>query len=68
MAALVAAEPDLLAIDRSERARGSDPRELLDEVDVPAWVTFRRRDGGHLSDGTPIEDAVHAVTRAAAGA
>ena len=65
IAALAAAEPDLLAIETIPNGReAAILGELLTEVDVPAWVTFCCRDGGHLSDGTPIEDAVRAVTRA----
>jgi homocysteine S-methyltransferase len=30
--------------------------------DVPAWVSFSCRDGGHLCDGTAFERAVEAVT------
>lgn len=31
--------------------------ELLQECKTPAWVSFSCRDGRHISDGTPIEDA-----------
>jgi homocysteine S-methyltransferase len=31
--------------------------ELLQECRTPAWVSFSCRDGRHISDGTPIEDA-----------
>lgn len=58
--ALVAAEPDLLAI---ETIPSVVEAEALVEVlarlgDVPAWVSFSCRDDAHLSDGTPIGDAV----------
>jgi homocysteine S-methyltransferase len=31
--------------------------ELLEHAETPAWVSFSCRDGGTISDGTPIEDA-----------
>lgn len=31
--------------------------ELLEECDTPAWVSFSCRDGAHISDGAPVEDA-----------
>jgi S-methylmethionine-dependent homocysteine/selenocysteine methylase len=65
IAALAAAEPDLLAVETIPSGReAAILGELLTEVELPAWVTFCCRDGGHLSDGTPIEEAVRAVTRA----
>ena len=58
--ALVAAGPDLLAIETIPSVVETEAIvEVLDELgDVPAWVSFSCRDGGHLNDGTPIEDAV----------
>lgn len=63
--ALVDAEPDLLAIETIPSGREAVILgELLAEVPaVEAWVTFCCRDEHHLSDGTPITDAVSAVTR-----
>ncbi len=59
------AGPDLLAIETIPNGREAEILgELLTEVpEVEAWVTFCCRDDHHLSDGTPIADAVRAVTR-----
>jgi homocysteine S-methyltransferase len=64
--ALVDAGPDLLAIETIPSGREATILgELLTEIPgVEAWVTFCCRDEHHLSDGTPIDDAVRAVTRA----
>jgi homocysteine S-methyltransferase len=35
---------------------------LLDEVAVPAWISFSCVDGAHLRSGVPIESAIEAVT------
>ena len=51
---------DLLAVETIPSAReGRVLRRLLDRLDdpPPAWVSFTCRDGGHLSDGTPVEEA-----------
>ncbi len=32
--------------------------ELLGDIEKPAWISFSCRDGGHLSDGTVVEEAV----------
>jgi len=62
--ALAAASPDLLAIETIPSGReAAILGELLTEVDVEAWVTFCCRDGDHLSDGTPLDEAIRAVTR-----
>ena len=65
MAELVAAGADLLAVETIPNGReAAIAAELLAELPgVDAWATFCCRDGGHLSDGTPIRDAVRAVTR-----
>ena len=64
IATVAAAGPDLLAIETIPSGReASILGELLTEVDVEAWVTFCCQDGAHLSDGTPLEDAIRAVTR-----
>jgi homocysteine S-methyltransferase len=57
---LAAASPDLLAVETIPSVVETEALvEVLDELgDVPAWVSFSCGDGGHLSDGTPIEDAV----------
>lgn len=62
--ALVDAGPDLLAIETIPSGReAAILGELLSEFDTEAWVTFCCRDDHHLSDGTPVSDAVKAVTR-----
>jgi homocysteine S-methyltransferase len=33
----------------------------LDEIGLPAWVSFSCRDAAHLNDGTPLVDAVDVV-------
>ena len=64
IAAVTAGGPDLLAIETIPSGReAAILGELLTEVDVEAWVTFCCRDGAHLSDGTPLDDAIRAVTR-----
>jgi homocysteine S-methyltransferase len=63
--ALVDAEPDLLAIETIPNGREAMilGELLAEQPGVEAWVTFCCRDDHHLSDGTPIADAVRAVTR-----
>jgi S-methylmethionine-dependent homocysteine/selenocysteine methylase len=63
--AMVDAGADLLALETIPSGReAAILGELLNEVPrMEAWVTFCCRDGHHLSDGTPIGDAVRAVTR-----
>lgn len=62
--ALVDAGSDLLAIETIPSGReAAILGELLSEFDTEAWVTFCCRDDHHLSDGTPVSDAVKAVTR-----
>lgn len=62
--ALVDAGPDLIAIETIPSGReAAILGELLSEFDTEAWVTFCCRDDHHLSDGTPVSDAVKAVTR-----
>jgi len=58
LAVLDAAGADLLAcetIPNIEEARVL--AELLRTAKTPAWVSFCCRDAGHLSDGTPVEEA-----------
>ena len=65
MEALAEAEPDLLAIETIPsivEARAL-VRALERVPDVPAWVSFSCRDGGHLCDGTPFEQAVAVAAR-----
>ena len=63
--AMVDAEADLLAIETIPSGReAAILGELLTEVPgTESWVTFCCRDDHHLSDGTPISEAVRAVTR-----
>jgi len=63
--ALVDAKPDLLAIETIPNGREAMilGELLTEQLGVEAWVTFCCRDEHHLSDGTPIADAVRAVTR-----
>lgn len=63
--ALADAGPDLLAIETIPSGREAMILgELLTQPPgVEAWVTFCCRDEHHLSDGTPIDAAVRAVTR-----
>ena len=60
---LVAAEPDLLAIetipDVDEAAALADV--LCDFRHLPAWMTFSAVDDAHVCAGQPIEEAVAAV-------
>lgn len=51
---------DLLAVETIPSAReGRVLRRLLERLErsPPAWISFTCRDGGHLSDGTPVEEA-----------
>ena len=58
--ALAEAGPDLFAIETIPsivEARAL-VRALERVSDVPTWVSFSCRDGGHICDGTPFEEAV----------
>jgi homocysteine S-methyltransferase len=61
-AVLAAAAPDLLA---AETIPSIDEAEalisVLDEVGLPAWMSFSCRDATHLNDGTRLADAVDVV-------
>lgn len=65
IAELARAGADVIALETIPNGReAAILGELLAEVpDVEAWVSFCCRDGGHLSDGTPIGDAVRAAGR-----
>lgn len=56
---LLAERAELLAIETIPSLHEVEAlRVLLDEhPDLPAWVSFSCRDGGHLADGTPVERA-----------
>lgn len=61
--ALLEAGPDLLAFETIPSIREVTALvELLVEYEgVESWMTFCCRDGEHLSDGTPVEEAVRVV-------
>jgi homocysteine S-methyltransferase len=64
--ALAEAEPDVFAVETipSFVEAGALARALERVPEIPAWVSFSCRDGGHVCDGTPIEEAVEIVTAA----
>jgi homocysteine S-methyltransferase len=61
--ALVAAEPDLLAIETIPSIVEAEAlMQVLDDLpDVAAWVSFSCRDASDLNDGTPFDAAVDLV-------
>lgn len=64
--ALAEAEPDVLAVETIPsfvEARAL-VRALEKVPEIPAWVSFSCRDGGHICDGTPIGSAVEVVASA----
>jgi homocysteine S-methyltransferase len=64
--ALAEAEPDVLAVETIPsfvEARGH-VRALEKVPEIPAWISFSCRDGGHICDGTPIRSAVEVVASA----
>lgn len=64
--ALAEAEPDALAVETIPsfvEARAL-VRALEKVPEIPAWVSFSCRDGGHICDGTPIGSAVEVVASA----
>lgn len=57
--ALVEAGVDLLAFETIPTIREAEVLvRLLDEVDVPAWLSYSCRDGASTSAGEPIADAI----------
>ncbi|MBO3745559.1 homocysteine S-methyltransferase [Streptosporangiaceae bacterium NEAU-GS5] len=55
---LAGSDADLLAFETiPSYVEGRAIRRLLDEAPVRAWVSFSCRDGAHLNDGTPFEQA-----------
>jgi homocysteine S-methyltransferase len=64
--ALAEAEPDVLAVETipSFVEARAIVRALEKVPEIPAWVSFSCRDGGHICDGTPIASAVEAVAPA----
>jgi homocysteine S-methyltransferase len=65
IAELAAGGADLLAIETIPNGReAAIVAELLAEVpETEAWVSFCCRDGEHLSDGTPIVEAIRRAGR-----
>jgi len=64
--ALAEAQPDVLAVETIPsfvEARAL-VRTLEKVPEIPAWVSFSCRDGGHICDGTPIGSAVEVVASA----
>jgi len=50
--------PDLLACETiPDLVEVRALAELVDEAAAPAWLTLSCADGGHLRDGTPVEEA-----------
>ena len=57
--ALVAAGADILAFETIPTVREAEVLvRLLDEVSIPAWLSFSCRDGDSTSAGEPIAEAV----------
>jgi homocysteine S-methyltransferase len=61
--ALAEAGPDVFAVETipSFVEAGAVVRALERVPEIPAWVSFSCRDGGHVCDGTPIASAVEVV-------
>jgi homocysteine S-methyltransferase len=66
MDVLAGAEPDLFAVETIPSiVEAAALVRALDKVpEVPAWVSFSCRDGTHICDGTPIDEAVRTVANA----
>jgi homocysteine S-methyltransferase len=66
MEALAEGGPDVFAVETipSFVEAGALARALERVPEIPAWVSFSCRDGGHVCDGTPIEKAVEVVAAA----
>jgi homocysteine S-methyltransferase len=57
IAALVEAGVDFLACETlPSLSEAAALLALLEEFDVESWFSFTLRDGGHISDGTPLAD------------
>jgi homocysteine S-methyltransferase len=66
MEALAEAGPDLFAVETIPsivEARAL-VRALEHVPQIPAWVSFSCRDGAHICDGTPFEEAIRTVASA----
>jgi homocysteine S-methyltransferase len=61
--ALAEAGPEVFAVETipSFVEAGALARALERVPEIPAWVSFSCRDGGHICDGSPIEKAVEVV-------
>ena len=58
LAVLWGAGPDLLACETiPDIVEVRALADIIDDVGAPAWLTLSCADGGHLNDGTPIEEA-----------
>jgi homocysteine S-methyltransferase len=64
--ALAEAAPDVFAVETIPSfVEARALAHALGRVpEIPAWVSFSCRDGRHVCDGTPIEEAVEAVAAA----
>ena len=64
--ALAEAGPDVFAVETipSLVEAGALVRALETVPEIPAWVSFSCRDGGHACDGTPIQTMVEVVAAA----
>jgi homocysteine S-methyltransferase len=61
--ALAEAGADILAFETIPTLREAEVLvALLDEVEIPAWLSYSCRDGGSTSAGEPIEAAVAVAT------
>jgi homocysteine S-methyltransferase len=66
MESLAEAGPDVFAVETIPSFVEAEAlvRALERVPEIPAWVSFSCRDGGHVCDGTPIEKAVEVVAGA----
>jgi len=64
--ALAEAEPDVFAVETIPSI--AEARAIVGALehvpDIPAWLSFSCRDGAHICDGTPFEQAVEAADSA----
>ena len=63
IAALVEAGADVLACETLPSLPEAEALlELINEFDVESWLSFTLRDGGHISDGTPLAQVAQLCT------
>jgi homocysteine S-methyltransferase len=64
--ALAEAQPDVFAVETIPSI--AEARAIVGALehvpDIPAWLSFSCRDGAHICDGTPFEQAVDAAASA----